>query len=205
MLNPCAVNPKVSPLRSHSSDRSDALWAPNIRRHRFAYMGSVLPLRHKFAYCKRRLNAAETWQRGSYRSVRFLARYSFLHCRAGLDKARCKWIWYPAANFASGSGPRAGIIEPFKHSLRVTAHPQFLALELRAPVGACPGQYGLRKVCVVLSACITHPSQKPQNEVYLFQLHCLQLYSLLIWLVLTETLICFPWWGLRSLANRIYI
>ena len=144
------------------------------------HMGSVLPLRHKFAYCKRRLNAAETWQRGSYRSVRFLARYSFLHCRAGLDKARCKWIWYPAANFASGSGPRAGIIEPFKHSLRVTAHPQFLALELRAPVGACPGQYGLRKVCVVLSACITHPSQKPQNEVYLFQLHCLQLYSLLI-------------------------
>ena len=35
-----------------------------------------------------------------------------------------------------------GIVEPFKHLLRVTAHPQFLALELQAPMGACSGQYG---------------------------------------------------------------
>ena len=35
-----------------------------------------------------------------------------------------------------------GIVEPFKHLLRVTGHPQFLALELRAAMGACSGQYG---------------------------------------------------------------
>ena len=35
-----------------------------------------------------------------------------------------------AANFASGVGPCVGIIEPFKHILRVTAHPQILALGL---------------------------------------------------------------------------
>ena len=39
-------------------------------------------------------------------------------------------------------GPCSGIVEPFKHFLRVTAHPQILALELRAPMGACSGQYG---------------------------------------------------------------
>ena len=37
-----------------------------------------------------------------------------------------------AANFASGVGPCMGMVEPFKHLLRVTAHPHFLALELRA-------------------------------------------------------------------------
>ena len=44
--------------------------------------------------------------------------------------------------FVSGVGPCTGIVEPFKHLLRVTAHPQFLALELRTPMGACSGQYG---------------------------------------------------------------
>ena len=34
-----------------------------------------------------------------------------------------------AANFASGVGPCAGIVEPFKQVLRVTTHPQILALE----------------------------------------------------------------------------
>ena len=38
-------------------------------------------------------------------------------------------------------GPFAWIVEPFKHFLRVTAHPQILALELQVPMGACPGQY----------------------------------------------------------------
>ena len=28
------------------------------------------------------------------------------------------------------------------HVFRVTAHPEILALELRAPMGAWPGQYG---------------------------------------------------------------
>ena len=45
-----------------------------------------------------------------------------------------------AANFASEMGPCVLIVEPFKHVLLVTAHPQFLALELRAPMGACLGQ-----------------------------------------------------------------
>ena len=39
-------------------------------------------------------------------------------------------------------GTCAGIVEPFKHLLRVTAFPQFLVLELRAPMGTCLGQYG---------------------------------------------------------------
>ena len=44
-----------------------------------------------------------------YESVHFIARYSFLHCRAGLDEARmkqqCKSIWYPlASNVASRVG-----------------------------------------------------------------------------------------------------
>ena len=39
-------------------------------------------------------------------------------------------------------GTCAGIVEPFKHLLRVTAFPQFLVLELRAPMGTCSGQYG---------------------------------------------------------------
>ena len=30
-----------------------------------------------------------------------------------------------------------------KQVLRVTAHPQILVLELRAPMGACLGQYGM--------------------------------------------------------------
>ena len=46
-----------------------------------------------------------------------------------------------AVYFASGVGPCTRIVEPFKHLLRVTAHPQFLVLELRAPMGACSGQY----------------------------------------------------------------
>ena len=47
-----------------------------------------------------------------------------------------------AANFTSGVGPCAEMVEPFKHLLHTIAHPQFLALELRAPMGACLGQYG---------------------------------------------------------------
>ena len=84
----------------------------------------------------------ETWQRG-YESVCFVARYSFLYCRAGLDEAwtkcRCKSIWYPlAANFTSGLLALArGKLDHF----RVTAHPQFLVLKVQVPMGTCPGQY----------------------------------------------------------------
>ena len=55
-------------------------------------------------------------------------------------------MWYPlAANFTSRAGPCTGIVEPFKHFLCVTTHPQFLVLELSAPIGTRPGQYGTRE------------------------------------------------------------
>ena len=58
------------------------------------------------------------------------------------DKARYKSIRDPlAANFASRVGLCARIVETFKHLLCVTTHPQFLALELWAATGVCPGQY----------------------------------------------------------------
>ena len=43
----------------------------------------------------------------------------------------------------SGSRVRTctGIVELFKHRLCETACPQFLVLELQAPMGACLGQY----------------------------------------------------------------
>ena len=45
-----------------------------------------------------------------------------------------------AANFTSGVGPCAGIVEPFNHLLCVTTHPQILTLELQAPMHGCfPG------------------------------------------------------------------
>ena len=40
---------------------------------------------------------------------------------------------------ASGVGPCVVIVESFKHVPRVTAHPQMLALELRAPMDTCSG------------------------------------------------------------------
>ena len=61
--------------------------------------------------------------------------------RRSTDEAMMRYTL--AANFASGMGPCMGIVEPFKHLLCVTAHPHFLALELRVPMGACLGQYGM--------------------------------------------------------------
>ena len=62
-----------------------------------------------------------------------------------------------AANFASGVGPCMGIVEPFKHLLHVTAHPHILVVELRVPVGACLGQYGMcmeYKIVILPRWCI---------------------------------------------------
>ena len=72
---------------------SDALWtlqhqASKVRTRRS--VAAFFPCSTKFAYCKRRLNAAETGQQG-YEYVTFLAPYSFLHCRAGLDEATMPW------------------------------------------------------------------------------------------------------------------
>ena len=47
-----------------------------------------------------------------------------------------------AANFTSRVGPCVGIVEPSKHVLHVTTHPQILALDLQAPTGVFPRQYG---------------------------------------------------------------
>ena len=38
-----------------------------------------------------------------------------------------------AANFASGMGTCTGIVQPFKHLLRTTAHPQILCLNCECP------------------------------------------------------------------------
>ena len=81
------------------------------------------------------------------RASPLLAQYSFLHRRAGFveaqAKGQCRSIQYTlGVNFTSGVGTCAEIVEPFKHLLRVTTRPQFLVLELRAPMGACQGQYG---------------------------------------------------------------
>ena len=132
--------------RSGELTAAIALWMPHqaskVRTHpSVASFTAFFLCSTNFAYCKQRLNAAETWQRG-YELVSYVARHSFLHCQAGLDEARSKMRYTLAVYFASGVGPCTGIVEPFKHLLRVTAHPHFLALELRAPMGACSGQYG---------------------------------------------------------------
>ena len=49
---------------------------------------SVLRLQHEI-HVLQVTNAAEAWQLG-YKSVGFLARYTFLHRRAGLDEAWAK-------------------------------------------------------------------------------------------------------------------
>ena len=62
--------------------------------------------------------------------------------RQSMDEATMQVDLVPlTANFASGVDPCAGI----KLFLRLTAHPQILALELQAPMGACPGQYSKYK------------------------------------------------------------
>ena len=66
LLNSRVVNPKVGPLSSHSCDCSGGLWAPRHQASKFRTHPSVasfavfFPCSTKFAYCKRRLNAAAT-------------------------------------------------------------------------------------------------------------------------------------------------
>ena len=60
---------------------------------------SIPRLQHKI-HMLQVTNVAETWQRG-YRSVHFLAGYSFLHHWTGFDKAQakrqCRLFWYTLA------------------------------------------------------------------------------------------------------------
>ena len=68
MLNSCIVNPKVGLLSSHSCYCCDALWAPRHQASKVCTQSSVasfavfFPCRTISAYCKWRLNGAETWR-----------------------------------------------------------------------------------------------------------------------------------------------
>ena len=76
-----------------------------------------------------------------------------------------------ATNFAFGVGLCVGIVEPFKHILCVTAHPQILANELWAPMGACPGQYAIH---LANTHCNAEPNLwalAQDNMVYTLQIH----------------------------------
>ena len=80
-------------------------------------------------------------------------------CRAGLGEYGLTDNASPfsptAANFTFEVGPCVGIVEPFKWVLRVTAHPQVLALKLGAPMGACSGQYGSYSYGNLCIHCVT--------------------------------------------------
>ena len=104
------------------------------------------------------MNTEEAWWWG-YESVCFLAQYNFLHRCASLNKARAKrrCRLTLAANFTPGLGACKGRVQPFKHLHHVTAHPQFLVLELRAPMGTCPGQYDN---CIMVHRCIKEASHR---------------------------------------------
>ena len=42
----------------------------------------------------------------------------------------------------------------FEHVLRVRAHPQFFGLELRAPMDACSGLYGILDIIALIALVI---------------------------------------------------
>ena len=70
-------------------------------------------------------------QKSKFSTMTLLCLHNMARLSHGLDKLRRTDDASPmAANFASGVGPCMGIVEPFKHVLRVTAHLQILALGL---------------------------------------------------------------------------
>ena len=113
MLNSCVLNPKVDPLSSHSCYCALDATTSGIKGSYTPIRGlvrSVLSLPStKFAYCKWRLNAAETWQRG-YELVSFVVQYSFLHCQAGLDEAWSDDTVHPGSLLHIQGGPLHGDI-----------------------------------------------------------------------------------------------
>ena len=119
----------------------------DIKHQRFTHT-RLWPLSQRsFAAARNLHTASDDWtlrklgnDRG-YESVSYVARHCFLHCWRSTYEATMQYTL--VANFASRVGPCKGMVEPLKHLLRVTAHPHFLALELRAPMGACSGQYGI--------------------------------------------------------------
>ena len=146
MLNSCVVNLKVGSLSSHSCDSSGALWTSQHQASHTPVLSlvcSILSLQHEICVLQATTELC--------RNLATRLRVGQL-CSTTLLSPLSGWPWWStdeatmrytlAANFASGVGPCMGIVEPFKHLLRVTAHPHFLAVELRAPMGACLGQYG---------------------------------------------------------------
>ena len=146
------VNSKVARLGSNSCNCSDALW---VTRHQASkdlgshtpvrgLVCSVLPLQLEIrvlqATTERSGNLATRLRVGPFcRTIQFSPLSGWPRRITG--KRRCKSIQSRGRLLRIWSGPSLG--DPFnKRVLRVTAHPQIWALELRAPMGACSGQYG---------------------------------------------------------------
>ena len=146
MLNSHVVNPKVGPLSSHSCNCSDAFWTtrhqvPKVRTHpSVATFATFFPiLQATTEHCGNlatRLRVGPLCHDTAFSTVGLAS----TNHRRTINASPFSPM---AANFASRVGPCMGIVEPFKQVLRVTTHPQILKLELRTPVGACSGQYGM--------------------------------------------------------------
>ena len=108
-----------------------------------ASCAAVLAYSTKFAYCKQRMlrrpgNDTSSWSFSSRILLSLLPHSPRLtEKNEARAKLRRRWINSVAhVNFGSGMGTCMGRVGLFKHLLRVTAHPHFLLLELRAPMGA---------------------------------------------------------------------
>ena len=140
MLNFC-------PLSSHNCDCCDGLWVP---RHQASKVHTQLSWPHLLrsspicvlqATTVRCRNLAVRLQVGTLCTMIQLSLMSGWPQQSTDEATILVYLVPLAAIFAFGVGPCMGIVEPFKLVLVVTAHPQFLALELWAPMGVCPGQY----------------------------------------------------------------
>ena len=144
------------------------LWMPRHQASKvcthlsMASFAAFFPCSTKFAYCKRWLNTAKTWQRG-YKSASFVERYSFLHCPARLNEAQSDDAVHCGSLFRIQGGPLHGDSWIIQASSPCNGPPSTLVLELRAPMGVCSGQYGICTATVILHAqCTTLPM--PLNE-----------------------------------------
>ena len=118
MLNSCILNPKVDPLSSHSCYCALDATTSGIKGSHTPVRGficSVLSLQHESCVL----------QAMTERCGNFATRLQVGQHEAQSMKLEVTMQYTLAVNFASGVGPCTGIFEPFKHLLRVTAHPQF--------------------------------------------------------------------------------
>ena len=149
MLNSCVVNPKVGLLSSHCCNCSDAFLTPRYQAskvHTHDLIRSILPLWHKIRLLQVTTgccgNLATRLQVGPLSSMIRLSSLSGWPQQSTMKVNSIPWQLTSHLGWALAC---TGIVEAFKHLLHVTTHPQFLVLELRVPMGACPGQYGIRK------------------------------------------------------------